>query len=338
MSPITHDPAAPAFWEGATVLAPMANYTDGPFRRVCKAHGVDVLVSEMIPAPALLRNPNHEGLCRALRFTEAERPIGVQLMISQVEDVAPLMAEVARYGYDFVDLNAGCPMRNITKSGGGSALLQDLPRMQAILAEMVRVSEVPVTVKTRIGWTQDEIVVEEALDRAVDAGVVALALHPRTRKQMYTGRADWDWIARIKARAPIPVIGNGDITTREGIARMRRETGCDAVMIGRGAVGNPWIFSEGGAPEDPWARIEARLAVLRTHFDDMLAEVRRERLALIMFRKHLARYLKGIPHSREWRVELLTERDPRRFVSRLEIFEQAWREGLARMPRAQGDE
>ena len=307
----------------ARILAPMADYTDGPFRRLCKRHGADVLVTEMVPVQALLRSPRaREAL---LAFEPWEAPLGVQLSLATPDVIEPALALLEGRGFAFVDLNAGCPMRTTVNGGCGAALLRDPAKLEDLLRRMVAVSTLPVTVKVRLGWCDDEITVVEAARRAEQAGVAAITVHPRTREQMYHGRADWRWIGRVKEAVGIPVVGNGDVLSEDDARRMRAETGCDAVMIGRGAVGNPWIFERDPAPLSRRERILRVIGTAREHLDASLPLARNPRYGVVVFRKHLARYLKGIPHSREHRIELLGLTDPDAMRAAFDAFEAEWR-------------
>lgn len=312
--------------DNARVLAPMAGFTDSAFRCLCKGFGAEVLVTEMIAANALV-HARQDPL--ALAWKPPEQPLGVQLSLGDPEIIEAAVAKIAERGYAFLDLNAGCPMKNTINGGAGSALLRDPPKLQLVLERLRRASPIPVTVKVRLGWTEDEICLEEVVQRAEDAGVSAITVHPRTRAQMYRGKADWEWIARAKRLVSVPVIGNGDVMNEQDAQRMREQTGCDAVMIGRAAIGSPWVFEREGAVLSDDERIERVFRVTRAHFEANLENVRptrEERFGVVIFRKHLARYLKGIPHSRAWRVELLNISDMDLFRQKLEAFEASWRE------------
>ncbi len=310
--------------DDARVLAPMADYTDGPFRRLCKRHGADVLVTEMVPVQALLRSPRARA--HLLPFEPWESPLGVQLSLSTPDVVDEALAALADKGFDFIDLNAGCPMRTTVNGGCGAALLREPARLEEILRRMVKAAVAPVTVKVRSGWCDDEITVLEVARRAEQAGVAAITVHPRTRDQMYRGKADWSWIAKVKEAVTVPVIGNGDVQGEDDARRMRAETGCDAVMIGRAAVGNPWVFERTPAHLTERERVLRVVTTARAHFEESLPLARSARFAVVVFRKHLARYLKGIPHSREHRLELLGVTDPDAMRRAFDAFEAEWRE------------
>ena len=308
----------------ARILAPMADYTDGPFRRLCKRHGADVLVTEMVPVQALLRSPRARE--RLLAFEPGEAPIGVQLSLASLDVIEPALALLEGRGFAFVDLNSGCPMRTTVNGGCGAALMREPAKLEALLRRMVDATTMPVTVKVRLGWCADEITLLEVAKRAEQAGVAAITVHPRTREQMYHGRADWTWITRVKQAVGVPVVGNGDVQSEADARRMREETGCDAVMIGRAAVGNPWVFERQASPLTAVERVQRVITTARGHFEETLPLARDARHAVVVFRKHLARYLKGIPHSREHRIELLRLTDPDAMRAEFDALEAAWRE------------
>jgi tRNA-dihydrouridine synthase B len=297
----------------------MADFTDGAFRRLCKRHGADVLVTEMVPVQALLRSPRaRESL---LPFEPWESPIGVQLSLGSSDVVEPALALLEDRGFAFVDLNAGCPMRSTVNGGCGAALLREPARLEAILRRMVKATALPVTVKVRLGWSADEITVLEVAARAEQAGVAAITVHARTREQMYRGKADWSWIARVKQTVRVPVVGNGDVQGEADARRRRAETGCDAVMIGRAAIGNPWVFERAPKTLTEAERVRRVITTAREHFEASLPLARSPRYGVVVFRKHLARYLKGIPHSREHRLELLGLTDPDAMRRAFDAFE-----------------
>ncbi|HXE75670.1 MAG TPA: tRNA dihydrouridine synthase DusB [Candidatus Xenobia bacterium] len=255
----------------AAVLAPMAGLTDTVFRHLIREQGgCGLLMTEFTSADGLARRgASHERTLRYLYFSEDERPIAAQLFGADPETLAAAAAEVEALGFDQVDLNLGCPARKVIKCGG-SGLLRDLSLLEKILRRVRAAVRIPFTLKMRAGWDEKNIVVRELGRLAEDCGVEAIALHGRTREQAYSGRADWSLIAALKQTVRIPVIGNGDVNTPEDAARMFRETGCDAVMIGRAAAANPWIFRqmqqyfETGCYAEPTPR--DRLLLLREFF------------------------------------------------------------------------
>ena len=289
-------------------LAPMAGVSEPPFRRLCRAFGADVVVSEFLSSEGLRRGVRsvHDGAY----FTEEERPIGIQLYGAEPAAMAEAAGLVAEHAApDFIDINFGCPVKKVVKRNGGSGCLQDLGRVQDIVRAVRSAVDIPVTVKIRSGWdeaTRDPVAI--AL-RCQDAGAQALALHPRTRSQMYDGRADWSEIGAVKAALDIPVIGNGDVRTAEDVVRMAEETGCDGVMIGRGSFGNPWLFQQAralleGREPRPTPGAAERFAVALRH-----AKLQREiqgddRRTAVEFRKHLGWYTRGLPGAAALRARL----------------------------------
>lgn len=280
------------------VLAPMDGYSDSPFRVICMRVGAGLCFTEMIPAMALLHHAK-EAL-RRLHISNEERPVIAQIVGSDPGAVskAALIAQDA--GADAVDINAGCPSRCITNGGAGAALLSDLTNLGRILEATRAVLRVPLTLKIRSGPTADRVVLEEVARIVSDTGVDAVTLHPRTRAQGFKGRADWRQIAFLKERVKVPVIGNGDVTSAEDAIRMLRETKCDGVMIGRAAVGNPWIFRDAVAlwrgqnvPLRP--DLDETISMIETHFLLLVDHLQNEKVAAKIFRKHLTRYTAGFP-------------------------------------------
>jgi tRNA-dihydrouridine synthase B len=292
------------------VLAPMEDVTGLPFRRVCRRLGADMVYSEFTSADGLVRGA---AACLAkIRVADDERPVGIQLFGSDPEAMAggARVAEAARP--DLIDINFGCPVCAVTDRGAGASLLRDPERMERIAAAVVRATTLPVTAKTRLGWDAKSIRIVEVARRLEGAGIRALALHARTRAQGRTGRADWVWIGEVKRAVGIPVIGNGDVLTPEDVRCMFDETGCDAVMIGRGALANPWLFREakqflalGALPPPP--SLEERLATCLEHLRATVAE-KGERHGLISFRKYYPGYLPRIPFIARFRQELMEAR------------------------------
>jgi tRNA-dihydrouridine synthase B len=289
-------------------LAPMAGVSESPFRRLCRRFGADVVVTEFLSAEGIRReNP---ATISKLRFGPDERPIGVQIFGAEpaaMGEAAALVTDV--FAPEFIDINFGCPVKKVVKRNGGSGCLRDLGLVQAVIRAVSASTPLPVTCKIRSGWneeTRDPVTI--AL-RCQDAGARVLALHPRTRTQMYSGNAHWDEIAAVTEALDIPVLGNGDIKTPHDAFRMRSQTGCAGVMIARGSFGQPWIFDqardliEGRAMRaDP--TIEQRFAIALEHARMADAYEPDRRGAAIEFRKHLGWYAKGLPGSAELRKKL----------------------------------
>ena len=288
------------------ILAPMAGVTDLPFRLLCKEQGCGLTVTEMVSAKAILyHNRNTEEL---LRTEPAEQPVAVQLFGSDPAIMAEIAAQVAEGPYAIIDVNMGCPVPKIVKNGEGSALMRDPRKAQAVLAAMVKAVKKPVTVKFRKGFDEGSVNAVEFAKMAESCGVAAVAVHGRTREQYYSGKADWEIIRRVKEAVKIPVIGNGDIFTPEDGARMLSKTGCDGIMVARGAKGNPWIFSRlnhyletGELLPGPDGK-EIREKILR--HSRMLAQYKGEKPAMRQMRGHVAWYTKGLPNSAAMRNEI----------------------------------
>ena len=288
------------------VLAPMAGITDFPFRRICKEMGAGLVFSEMVSVEALIRE--HKRTHGMLHTDPAERPVVFQIFGSKPASMAEAAHIVSQGVVDFIDINMGCPVPKIIKSGAGAALLRDMGLAKEIMAAVVGASKVPVTVKIRLGWDARNIVAVDAAQAAEAAGIAAVTVHARTKVQGFSGQADWNMIRTVKRSVGIPVIGNGDVKTAQDAKRIMDETGCDGVMIGRAIQGYPWIFREakhfletGLVPGPP--TLGERQAVMLRHLHDMAGLVG-EYAGVREMRKHLCWYTKGLHDGAEFRTKI----------------------------------
>ncbi len=289
-------------------LAPMAGVSESPFRRLCARFGADVVITEFLSAEGIRRE--NEATLSKLRFGDDERPIGVQIFGADPDamgEAARLVTDV--FQPEFIDINFGCPVKKVVKRNGGSGCLRDLDLVQRVIRAVSGGTHLPVTVKIRSGWSEEMRDPVGIALRCQDAGARTLTLHARTRTQMYTGHARWEEIAAVTQALSIPVIGNGDIKTPQDAIRMREQTGCDAVMIGRGSFGQPWIFDQtkdlmAGRPMRPTPPVEERFAVALDHARMVQAYEIDPKGAAIEFRKHLGWYVKGLPSSADLRRKL----------------------------------
>jgi nifR3 family TIM-barrel protein len=298
--------------EFPVILAPLEDITDSAFRTICRMHGADMVYTEFVSSEALVRSVVKSS--NKMLFNESERPIGIQIFGNNVEAMinAALLAEAQNP--DLIDINFGCPVRKVAMKGAGAGLLNDIPLMLAITRKVVNAVKLPVTAKTRLGWDENSKIIVDLAERLQDEGIQALTIHGRTRAQMYSGEADWTLIGEVKnnPRMKIPVIGNGDITNAPKAVEMFDKYGVDAIMIGRAAIGNPWIFGDvkdfiherkhnlpPGLPE----RIEVCLMHLK-----LAIQKKGEQKGIIEMRKHYAGYFKGLPGFKRVRMEILTRK------------------------------
>jgi len=287
------------FGERPIFLAPMEDVSDPPFRLMCKRFGADMLYTEFISSGGLMYGA--DGSHQKLDIYEEERPVAIQIFGGDVDQVREATKIVDEVGPDIIDINFGCPVKKVVCKDGGAGILKNLPKMQAITAAVIEESSKPVTVKTRLGWNDQTIQILDVARMLEETGIKALAVHARTRSQMYKGEARWEWLRRIKEESgiSIPLIGNGDATTPEKIEAMFDETGCDAVMVGRGAIGNPWIFRDakiyretGEVPPPPtWSE---RTEAVAEHLS-LKCQWLGERKGVLEMRRMYGGYFKGFP-------------------------------------------
>src|SRR5881409_2294525 len=293
-------------------LAPMAGVTNAPFRLVCREAGAGLLTSEEIDARALVEGNARTQLIA--RYLPEERPIAFQLLGGDPDVLAEAARRLEAAGADAIDLNMGCPVSKIVAKGQGAALMRDPLRAAVIFRTLRKAVDVPFTIKIRSGWDERTVNAVEIARIAEGEGVDAITVHPRTRSQQYTGRAPWAIIAEVVEAVAIPVVGNGDVRSRADAAAMVAATGCAAVMIGRGALGAPWIFRGSETPREDRARI------IRRH-DELIQALLLPRTAVIQLKKHLAWYASGFPHAARLREELFRAQEP---AEVREIFWGTW--------------
>ena len=301
-------------------LAPMEDVTDPAFRMMCKHFGADMVYTEFVSADALIRSIN--ATMRKLSISDAERPVAIQIYGKDKDAMVEAAKIVEEAHPDIIDLNFGCPVKKVAIKGAGAGLLRDIPKMLDIASSVVQAVKTPVTAKTRLGWDNNNLIIEQLAEQLQDCGIQALTIHGRTRAQMYTGEADWTLIGRVKEnpRIHIPIIGNGDITTPERAKECFEKYGVDAIMIGRASFGRPWIFQEvkhflqTGEPMTPLSASE-KLNILKQEVNESI-EMLDERRGILHIRRHLAAtpLFKGIPNFREMRIAML------RAATREELF------------------
>ena len=291
-------------------LAPMEDVTYKSFRWMCKKFGADVMYTEFVSSEALVRDIQKTK--QKMHLFDFDRPVAIQIYGHNIESMVRAAQVAEESAPDFIDINFGCPMKKIIRHGAGAAMLKDLPKMQKMAEEVVKAVQVPVTAKTRLGWTEGEKPVLEAAERLQDAGIKALAIHGRTREQLYTGEADWTLIGEVKnnPKIYIPIIGNGDINSGEKAKKLLDTTGVDALMIGRGAIGRPWLFREvkhylETGENLPQPTVSEAVEVLKEQMQMNLEWRDNERSGILMMRRHFAKYFPGLPDFRELKIRLL---------------------------------
>lgn len=299
------------FGDRPLLLAPMEDVTDIGFRRLCKRYGAAMVYTEFVSAEALVRSV--KSTMNKLTISDDERPVGIQIYGRDVPQMVEAAKIVEEAGPDLIDINFGCPAKKVAGKGAGAGMLQNIPLLLDITREVVKAVKVPVTVKTRLGWNSDNLIITELAEQLQDCGIQALTIHGRTRAQMYTGQADWTLIGEVKRnpRIHIPIIGNGDITTPEEARQAFERYGVDAVMIGRATFGHPWIFKEirdylNGKEPDPELDFNRKLDILEEQLRINVERIDEYR-GILHTRRHLAAtpIFKGIPDFRQTRIAML---------------------------------
>lgn len=316
------------------LLAPMEDVSDPPFRHLCKKHGADMLYTEFISADGLIRDA--EKSIKKLDIYDDERPVGIQIFGGE-EDPMIRSAEIVEAARpDLLDINYGCPVKNVVCRNAGAGILRDIDKMVTLTAAVVKATKLPVTVKTRLGWDDHSIRIIEVAERLQDVGIQAISIHCRTRHQLYNGKANWSWIAKVKEnpRLKIPVFGNGDVDTPEKAMEMMNRYGADGVMIGRASIGHPFIFREikhfaktGEHLAPP--TLEERMEACRTHLMRSVAW-KGEKLGILEMRRHYAPYFAGLPNVRAYRARLVTTESLNEILSILLEMEGYYSEDAVR--------
>ena len=316
------------------LLAPMEDVSDPPFRALCKENGADVVYTEFISSEGLIRDAAKSVM--KLDIYEKERPVGIQIFGANLYSMLLSFEIVEKTNPDIIDINFGCPVKKVVSKGAGAGILKNIDLMVSLTEAMVKHTNLPITVKTRLGWDHDSIKIVEVAERLQDVGCKAISIHGRTRAQMYKGDADWKPIAEVKnnPRMHIPVFGNGDVTTPEKAKEMRDVYGLDGAMIGRASIGYPWFFKEvkhyfktGEHLAGP--TISERTEMARRHLQ-MAIDWKGEHLGVVETRRHYTNYFKGIPHFKEHRLKMVTSDDPKDVFAAFDLVQETF--GNAMIP------
>ncbi len=317
-----------AIGEFPLLLAPMEDVSDPPFRALCKAQGCDMMYTEFISVEGLIRDA--EKSLQKLDIYDYERPIGVQIFGAELDSMLQAADIVERAQPEVLDINYGCPVKKVACKGAGAGILQDIPKMIRLTEAIVKRTNLPVTVKTRLGWDDKSKHIEEVAERLQDVGIKALSIHGRTRQQMYKGEADWTLIGKVKEnpRIHIPIFGNGDIDTPEKAAEYRQRYGVDGMMIGRASIGYPWIFREikhylATGQHLPPPTVTERVDAAREHLRRSL-EWKGPKLGVSEMRRHYTNYFRGFPNIKEYRQLLVTADEPEILFATLDQIESAY--------------
>ncbi|MAQ47768.1 MAG: tRNA dihydrouridine synthase DusB [Flavobacteriales bacterium] len=303
------------------LLAPMEDVSDPPFRKICKEGGADIMYTEFISSEGLIRNASKS--VQKLDIFEFERPIGIQIFGNNIESMKEATRIATSVKPDIIDINYGCPVKKVTCKGGGAAILQDIPKMVKMTSEIVKSTNLPVTVKTRLGWDEKSKYIVEVAERLQDIGIQAISIHGRTRKQMYKGEANWELIREVKdnPRMKIPVFGNGDVTCPETAKKKKEKYNVDGIMIGRAAIGNPWIFKKikeflksGKLIQEP--KINEKIEMVLNHLKWSI-DWKGEKLGVLEMRRHYSNYFKDLPKIKHYRSQLVQLNDYNEIVQKI---------------------
>ena len=310
------------------LLAPMEDVSDPPFRALCKSNGCDMMYTEFISVEGLIRDAAKS--LQKLDIYDEERPIGVQIFGAELDSMVRAAEIVEEAQPELLDINFGCPVKKVVCKMAGAGILQDIPKMVALTEAIVKSTNLPVTVKTRLGWDEQSIKIVEVAERLQDVGIQAISIHGRTRKQMYKGEADWTWIAKVKEnpRLHIPVFGNGDIDSPEKAVAYKNKYGVDGVMIGRASIGNPWVFREikhyiQTGEHCPKPNFSERLEAVKQHLQHSI-EWKGTTIGINEMKRHYTNYFKGIPGIKSWRNKLVMENDPEVLFAVLDDLKEAY--------------
>ena len=315
------------------LLAPMEDVTNPPFRLLCKQYGADLMYSEFVSSDALIRSVNRT--MKKLTILEEERPVAIQIYGKEVDAMAEAAKIVEQANPEFIDLNFGCPVRKVATKGAGAGMLQNIPLMLEITEAVVKAVNIPVTVKTRLGWDEDSKIIVDLAEQLQDTGIQALTVHGRTRCQMYSGEADWDLIGKVKnnPRMHIPIIGNGDITNPIKAKEAFDKYGVDAIMIGRAAVGKPWIFRDvkhylQTGEILPPATVAQQVEMLKQQIDAAIDWIDEKR-GILHMRRHMAGMFKGLYNFKQTRIEMLRSGDYNELMLILDRISNEWGEKIS---------
>jgi nifR3 family TIM-barrel protein len=307
------------------LLAPMEDVSDPPFRALCKKHGADLMYTEFISSEGLIRDAAKSVM--KMDIYEYERPVGIQIFGYDIDSMTQATKIIEKTNPDIIDINYGCPVKKVACKGAGAGILQDIPKMVRMTEAIVKATNLPVTVKTRLGWDDQTKFVVETAERLQDVGIEAISIHGRTRKQMYKGEADWTLIGDVKnnSRMKIPVFGNGDIDSPEKVIEYKNRYGVDGVMIGRASIGYPWVFNEikhfmkTGQHLTP-PGVKERVQITKDHLL-MSVDWKGETLGIAEMKRHYSNYFKGIAHFKEHRIKLVTSFDLQEIIDTLDNIE-----------------